>query len=162
MTALLALALALSACGPSGPSTTVGVAVGDTAPPLSGITLDGRTVSLADLRGKPVIVNFWASWCQPCRSEFPVFKDAEVHHPGLVILGVVYQDDPAAAAAFVAQMSADWPSLTDPDGSRASAYLVIVAPQTYFIDRKGIVRARQIGEAIADDIERHYPDISAP
>lgn len=147
-------------CGPSAPSTRVGVTVGDIAPPLSGVTLDGRTVSLAEFRGKPVIVNFWASWCGPCIHEFPVLKDAEVHHPGLVILGVIYQDDPAAARTFAAQLSADWASITDPDGTRASAYLVAAPPQSYFIDGQGIVRSRQIGEITAEDLERQYAAIA--
>lgn len=140
----------------------MGIGVGQTAPPLTGTTVDGRTVSLADLRGKPVIVNFWASWCGPCVREFPVLKDAEVHHPGLVILGVIYQDDAAAAGAFATQMSADWANLTDPDGSMADAYLVVAPPQSYFIDRKGIVHSRQFGEITAVDLERQYAAIAAP
>ena len=152
----------LAGCGTSGPSATVGVTVGNVAPPLSGTTIDGRTVSLSDFRGKPVIVNFWASWCGPCLREFPVLKDAEVQHPGLVILGVVYQDDAAAARTFSTQLSADWTSLTDPNGAMANAYLVVAPPQSYFIDGKGIVRSRQIGEITADDLARQYPAIATP
>lgn len=152
----------MAGCGPSGSGAKVGVGVGETAPPLAGTTVDGRTVSLADFRGKPVIVNFWASWCGPCVREFPVLKDAEVRHPGLVILGVIYQDDAAAAKAFAGQMSADWTNLTDPDGTMASAYLVAAPPQSYFIDGKGIVRSRQIGEITTADLERQYAAISAP
>ena len=159
---LLAIALLAAGCGPSGPSTRVGVTVGDIAPPLSGTSLDGRTVSLADFRGKPVIVNFWASWCGPCVHEFPVLKDAQVRHPGLVILGVIYQDDPVAAKTFATKMSADWVSITDPDGTRASAYLVAAPPQSYFIDGSGTVRSRQIGEITADDLERQYAAIAGP
>jgi cytochrome c biogenesis protein CcmG/thiol:disulfide interchange protein DsbE len=160
--ALLAIVLLAAGCGPLGPGTRVGVVVGDVAPPLAGTTVDGRTVSLADFRGKPVIVNFWASWCVPCRQEFPVFKDAEAHHPGLVILGVVYQDDAAAAKAFATQLSADWPSLTDPDGTKASAYLVVAPPQSYFIDGTGVVRSRQIGEMTAAELARQYAAIAGP
>jgi cytochrome c biogenesis protein CcmG/thiol:disulfide interchange protein DsbE len=157
---LLAIVVLAAGCGPAGPSTRVGVTVGDIAPPLSGTSLDGRTVSLAEFRGKPVIVNFWASWCGPCIHEFPVLKDAEVKHPGLVILGVIYQDDATAAKTFAAQMSADWVSITDPDGTRASAYLVAAPPQSYFIDGQGIVRSRQIGEITAEDLERQYAAIA--
>jgi cytochrome c biogenesis protein CcmG/thiol:disulfide interchange protein DsbE len=157
---LLAFALLAAGCGPSGQSTRVGVTVGDIAPPLSGTSLDGRTVSLAEFRGKPVIVNFWASWCGPCIHEFPVLKDAELKHPGLVILGVIYQDDATAAKTFAAQMSADWVSITDPDGTRASSYLVAAPPQSYFIDGQGIVRSRQIGEITAEDLERQYAAIA--
>jgi cytochrome c biogenesis protein CcmG/thiol:disulfide interchange protein DsbE len=139
--------------------TPVGVRVGDQAPPLSGVTLDGRSMSLADLRGRPVVVNFWASWCVPCRAEFPLFRDALARHVGLTILGVVFDDDPAAARRFADTQGADWPSITDPDGSRASTYTVLAPPQTYFIDRAGIVRSRQIGELTAADFERQYAAI---
>ena len=69
---------------------------------------------------------------------------------------------PAAAKTFADQMSADWASLTDPDGTMANAYLVAAPPQSYFIDGKGIVRSRQIGEITADDLERQYAAIAAP
>jgi len=141
------------------PPSPVGVRVGDQAPPLSGTTLDGRSMSLANLRGKPVIVNFWASWCVPCRAEFPLFRDAQARHPSLAILGVVFDDDAGAARRFAATEGAAWPSLTDPDGSRASVYTVLAPPQTYFIDRDGIVRSRQIGELTAADFERQYAAI---
>jgi cytochrome c biogenesis protein CcmG/thiol:disulfide interchange protein DsbE len=150
------------ACGPSASSANVGIGVGQTAPPLSGTTVDGRSVSLAALRGKPVIVNFWASWCGPCIREFPVLKDAEVQHPGLVILGVIYQDDATAARTFATHMSADWSNLTDPDGSMANAYLVVAPPQSYFIDPKGIVHSLQIGELTSADLERQYAAIANP
>jgi cytochrome c biogenesis protein CcmG, thiol:disulfide interchange protein DsbE len=150
--------VAIVAVGLNRPST-VGVRVGDQAPPLAGVTLDGRSMSLADLRGKPVIVNFWASWCVPCQAEFPLFRDAEARHPGLTILGVVFDDDPAAARRFADAQRADWPSLADPDRSRATAYTVLAPPQTYFIDRDGIVRSRQIGELTVADFERQYANI---
>jgi cytochrome c biogenesis protein CcmG/thiol:disulfide interchange protein DsbE len=141
-------------------SSPVGARVGDQAPPLTGVTLDGRTMSLADLRGKPVVVNFWASWCVPCQAEFPLFRDALARHPGMTILGVVFDDDPAAARRFAQTQRADWPSLEDPDGSRAIAYTVLAPPQTYFIDRNGTVRSRQIGQLTAADFERQYAAIN--
>ena len=148
--------------GSTGSTGSTGVNVGQIAPQLAGTTLDGRSVSLADFRGRPVVVNFWASWCIPCRDEFPLFKQAESDHPELVFLGVVYQDDPGSAANFVAREAANWPSLTDPDGSRAKAYQVAAPPQSYFIDRDGIVRSRQIGEVSAADFERQYSAIAGP
>ena len=154
MTAIIAIvAVGLNRSGP------VGVRVGDEAPPLTGVTLDGGSMSLGALRGKPVVVNFWASWCVPCRAEFPVLKDAQAKHPGLTILGVVFDDDPAAARRFADTQGAEWPSVTDPDGSLATAYTVLAPPQTYFIDRDGIVRSRQIGELTAEDFERQYAAI---
>ena len=141
-------------------SPSTGINVGQQGPPLSGTTIDGRTVSLADFRGRPVVVNFWASWCIPCRDEFPLFKDEEAAHPDLVFLGVVYKDSPDFARAFAAEQKANWPSLVDPDGSMATAYQMAAPPQTYFIDRSGIVRSRQIGEVSREDFERQYAAIA--
>lgn len=162
MLGVLVLAVILVVAGRAilAPGARVGVTVGDTAPPLIGTTLDGRTVSLADLRGKPVVVTFWASWCVPCRDEFPIFRDAEARHPDLVILGVVFSDDAGAARAFASDMKVDWTSLTDPTGAMASAYLVAFPPQSYFIDRTGVVRSRQFGEVTAPDFERQFAAIS--
>lgn len=166
-----ALAVVLAGCGssptgspaaatPCQPVGAVGVDVGATAPPLCGTSLDGAAVRLADLRGKPVIVNFWASWCVPCRSEFPIFRDGLANHPDLAVVGVVYQDDPNSARSFATSFGAAWPNLVDPGGAMAGAYRVVAPPQTYFIDRAGIVRSRQIGELTADDFERQYAAIS--
>ncbi len=145
---------------PCGSAAGAGIQVGDTAPALCGTTLDGKTVSLADLRGKPVVVNFWASWCVPCRSEFPLFKDELAKHPDLVILGVLFKDDPDPARSFVADFGAPWASLTDPSGAMSSAYRVTAAPASFMVDRGGVIRSRQYGPFTADDFERQYAAIS--
>jgi cytochrome c biogenesis protein CcmG, thiol:disulfide interchange protein DsbE len=133
--------------------------VGDQAPPLCGTTLDGGTLTGTSLEGKPVLVNFWASWCVPCRDEFPLFKAALVAHPDLVILGVVYQDPAANARTFAASFGATWSSLIDPDGSMAQAYKIVAPPQSYFIDRGGLIRSRQIGALTGPDLERQLAAI---
>jgi len=140
------------------PST--GINVGQQAPPLTGTTIDGRTVNLADFRGRPVVVNFWASWCIPCRQEFPLFKDEQAAHPELVFLGVVYHDTPDLARAFVADQGATWPSLIDPGDAMATAYKMAAPPQSYFIDASGIIRSRQIGTVSREDFDRQYAAIA--
>ena len=134
--------------GSSTPGSLGGPLLGRPAPALEGKTLDGDSFRLADLRGKPVVVNFWATWCPPCRDEFPVLADAAARHAtdGLEVVGVVFNDDPGAARDFAAQAGATWPSLVDPGKAHARDWKVIAPPQTFFIDRDGIVREVHIGQ----------------
>ena len=136
--------------------------VGDPAPDISAVGIDGRPVRLADLRGRPVIVNFWASWCVPCREETPLLRDELAKHApdGLAIVGVIFRDTSDAARAFADSFGATWPSATDPDGSIARAYRVVAPPQSYFIDRQGVLRSIQIGEILATDFDAQYPAIA--
>jgi cytochrome c biogenesis protein CcmG/thiol:disulfide interchange protein DsbE len=128
------------------------------APRFSGTTLDGTTISLAELRGHPVIVNFWGPTCVPCRTEFPLLKaKLAAHAPdGLVVLGVLMADPPEPARTFVAEQGATWPTVIDPNGAIRNAYRVVARPQSYFIDRGGVLRAIQIGEVRDVDFERQY------
>ena len=147
----------MAACG--GPVARTG----QPAPPLAGETLDGRRFDLGDLRGRPVIVNFWASWCVPCREEFPLLAAALRAHAddGLAIVGVLFKDEPEPARRFVAAEGVDWPTLLDPDGRLADAYRVVAPPQSYFVDRSGVIRSIQIGELLESDLERQLPAILA-
>lgn len=128
------------------------------APAIDLRTDSGQTVSLATYLGRPVIVNFWASWCIPCKQEFPLFVAAMTRHQaaGLQILGVVYKDSAANARAFMTAQGATWPALLDPKGTAAAAYKVAAVPQSYFIDRQGVVRWVSFGSpltgAALDDI----------
>jgi cytochrome c biogenesis protein CcmG/thiol:disulfide interchange protein DsbE len=110
-----------------------------------------------------VIVNFWASWCVPCREEFPLLAAALRAHAddGLAIVGVLFKDEPEPARRFVAEEGVDWPTLLDPDGRLADAYRVVAPPQSYFVDRSGVIRSIQIGELLESDLERQLPAILA-
>jgi len=131
---------------------------GKHAPPISGQTLDGRTISLAELRGSPVVVNFWGPSCVPCRNEFPLFKEKLAEHAddGLVILGVLMDDPPEPARDFVTEYGATWPTVIDPDEAIQDAYLALARPTSYFVDGDGILRSIQIGEVRDADFERQY------
>ncbi len=139
------------------------VKIGRPAPGFAGTTLDGEPLALSDLRGRPVIVNFWGPSCVPCRDEFPLFVSKLAEHAGddLAIVGVLMFDPPGPARAFIADYAASWPTVDDPDGSIRAAYRAIARPQTYFIDRDGILRKIQVGELTEADFDRLYPLIAA-
>ena len=143
-------------------SSSPGAGEGNTAPAISGTALDGSTVSLDAYKGHPVVVNFWASWCVPCREEFPVFKDklaALGPSDGLVVLGVLYKDQADLAKSFVTDFGATWPTVTDPDGSIGTAYRIAAPPQTFFIDKTGVIRAVQVGAMTAATFDTLFAKI---
>ena len=139
------------------------MAVGALAPAIVGTTLDGGPFDLASLAGKPVIINFWGPSCVPCRDEFPLFQAKLVEHAadGLAIVGILTDDPPQAARDFVTAYHATWPTVVDPDKSIKAAYRVAARPQTYFVDRSGVLRSIQIGELTDTDFERQYARIAA-
>jgi cytochrome c biogenesis protein CcmG/thiol:disulfide interchange protein DsbE len=114
---------------------------------FSAPTLDADTLSLADLEGKVVVLNFWASWCVACIDEHRVFIDAEGYYADqdFQMLGVVYQDEPANARRWMGRMGGNWPSLIDPASRIAIDYGVYGVPETYFIGKDGLIAHKQIG-----------------
>ena len=118
---------------------------------LSGEDLEGEPLDLADLRGKPTVVNVWGSWCQPCRAEAPALQAvAEQTADRAVFVGLNTRDlDPAAPRAFVRAFGITFPSLFDPDGSLLLAFAgdlpPSAIPSTLIIDPQGRVAARVVG-----------------
>jgi cytochrome c biogenesis protein CcmG/thiol:disulfide interchange protein DsbE len=135
--------------------------IGEPAPAFVLAGLDGNPLSLGDLRGRPVIVNFWASSCVPCVQEFPLLSSAAAAHKGdgLAVVGIVVRDSPGAAREFLARMGATWPSAMDPGDAVASRYGIIGPPDSFFINRDGIVVSRKIGPLSAADLERRLAGI---
>ena len=127
-----------------------------------GTTLDGTPFDLASYRGRPVIVNFWGPSCVPCRDEFPLFEQELAAHAGdnLAIVGILTDDPVAPALQFIKDYGATWPTVDDPTSSIKNAYRVIARPQSYFIDRDGVLREISVGEVTASLFDADYALIS--
>lgn len=117
-----------------------------TAGELPDATLDEFEGMLVGLRGQPVVVNVWASWCAPCRTEMPMVQDAAEAFAGrATILGVASNDDPRAARAFLDEVGVTYPNVFDPSGEIRVALELTAYPTTYVFDADGSIRARVAG-----------------
>ena len=134
--------------------------VGDPAPAFTLPLLDGGgTIDLDSLRGQVVVLNFWASWCVPCREEHPALLEAwgRYRERGVVIVGVNFEDAEASALEYAAEMGGDWPLATDPGSRTAIDYGVFGIPETFVIAPDGTVTAKTTGRVtygwLEDEIE---------
>ena len=132
-----------------------GPEAGMRAPNFVMTNADGSISSLSDLRGQPVVLNFWATWCPPCRAEMPdLVKAYETHKDsGLVIVGINEQDEEAKALAFMDQYGIEFPVILDSRGDLASLYAARGLPATFFIDRNGNVVETWSGMLTPDILE---------
>ena len=124
---------------------------GFAAPDFTLQTPDGQTLSLSDLRGQAVLLNFWATWCPPCRAEMPAIQQVyqKYRDRGFTVLAVDVQETDAQVAAFVQEQGLTFPILMDRDGAVSAAYQVKAMPSTFFIDRDGIIRQVTLGGPMA-------------
>ncbi|MDX6378656.1 MAG: hypothetical protein QOE98_2959 [Gaiellaceae bacterium] len=142
----------------SDPSTSPLAAVqlkeGTPAPAIEGEALDGsRRFDLKAYRGKPVIVNFWASWCGPCRSEAPQLVMFAKAHPEVQMLSVNSNDlSRDAAVAFASKAEWTWPNVFDPSAGIQRAWGVGGLPATFLVDGDGKLRARKLGGTTAAEL----------
>jgi cytochrome c biogenesis protein CcmG, thiol:disulfide interchange protein DsbE len=145
---------------PGGDAGTI--AKGQPVPNVAGTTLDGQPFDLTSLRGHPVVINFWGPSCVPCQTEFPLLASKAKEHgvDGLVIVGVLTDDPPDLARTFVTDHAATWQTVIDPGAALKASFHVIGRPQSFFVDRAGILRSIQIGEVQDKDFERQYGLIS--
>lgn len=116
------------------------------APDFSVQIIGGKRVSLQNFRGKPLVVNFWASWCPSCREEMPALANVASRYGNRVrFLGIIFQDTEANAIAFEKQAKIPYKSALDPGGKAAAVYKISGVPETFVIDSKGRLRYSWIG-----------------
>jgi cytochrome c biogenesis protein CcmG, thiol:disulfide interchange protein DsbE len=130
--------------------------VGRPASPFTLTTFEGHPLSLERMQGKVVVLNFWASWCNPaCYDEAPVLERGwrAWQHRGVIVVGVDIQDNVEAAQRFMRQFSLTFPNVRDLTGKVSIDYGVYGVPETFFIDRRGRIRAKHVG-AVTDAVFR--------
>lgn len=126
--------------------------VGALAPNFTLKDLDGKDVSLSDLRGQVVLINFWATWCGPCRDEMPAIQ-SRYDRGGFAVLAIDFAEDPLQVRSFLNELGVNLPALLDPDGRVQELYRVRGYPTSFFIDADGIVRFFHIGEMNEADFQ---------
>ena len=116
----------------------------------------GQTIDISQYKGKPVIINFWATWCGPCWEEHPTLvANARVYQPGVQFVGVVFQDTEDKIMSFLNQRGSAYPTLVDEKGKTAIAYGVGGVPETFFLDRNGTIVAKFSGPMSTDALREN-------
>jgi cytochrome c biogenesis protein CcmG/thiol:disulfide interchange protein DsbE len=149
-----AITLTASASGPA-------PRVDEPAPPFDLKTLDGEVVSLSDYKGQPVWINFWASWCPPCRAENPDIEEMyqKYKDQGLVILSPAIGEDPSAVSGYVKRTGLTFTVGLDETTQLAANYRIVGIPTHFFIDREGILRVWRIGSMSTSTMEKNIETI---
>ena len=148
---IIGMLMAFLASGLTGKSSITGKSgeqlEGGMAPDFTAFSPDRSVISLSDYRGSPVILNFWASWCPPCREETPILQKVwvENQNKGIVILAVNVQDREEDALQYLAEFGVTFPNVYDKNGGITVDYGVTGLPVTFFVDRRGEIVGRWVG-----------------
>jgi len=136
------------------------VEIDGTMPDLDLVALDGGEVTSDTLAGRPAVVNFWATWCDPCEREQPMLADAARAHDDVSFLGVDYRDQDDAARDWIRRYDVPYPSVADPFGSLGHRFGVTTGlPTTIVVDADGRLRYRVLGELDRETLERLLRDV---
>jgi peroxiredoxin len=159
LTFLLSFAL-LAGCGSDNPAVKLNM--GDLAPKFQTVTVDGKNSAFPDAyAGKPLVIRFWADWCKYCEGEMKAIENVYQRHKskGLEVLAINAGQDKATIDTFVKKVGFTYPTLLDEKSNIARSYGVVGLPTTYFVDAKGVIRAKIIGEADEATFERQVLDM---
>ena len=131
----------------------IGPNLGLYAPDFETEYLNGSRFMLYDLRGTPVILNFWATWCSPCVREMPTLqKFYDEHKEQLVVIGINLGEDRKTIEKFIKNLNITFPIILDKDKKIEKSYNLIIRPSTYFIDKNGVVVDKKLGELSREDL----------
>lgn len=134
--------------------------VGSPAPDFELENLAGERMRLSDFQGKPVIVNFWATWCAPCRLEMPAIQERfDREQPDLAVLAVNFDEPAADVRSFVDELGLTFPVLLDPGAEVQRLYRIRGYPTTYFVDRNGLLSVQHIGFMTETQLDQYLATI---
>lgn len=154
--AILALWAASLVLWPNSGAATPGAGIGNggPAPDFELKTIDGKSYRLSDLKGRAVMINFFATWCPPCRAEMPALQEAfaEYESQGFLVLAVNLNETSIAIRAFQDRLGITFPVVVDKDDRVSRLYDIIPLPTSYFLDREGIVQGKWMGEIRKDQL----------
>jgi cytochrome c biogenesis protein CcmG/thiol:disulfide interchange protein DsbE len=136
---------------------------GSQAPDLALQSLDGSTISLSDLKDQVVLINFWATWCPPCREEMPALQEIydQYREQGFTVLAVNQHQEAAQVSPFVKDLGLTFPVLLDLDGQVARRYRVRALPTTFLVDRSGVIRETIVGQLLHARVEDQVSSLLA-
>lgn len=125
-----------------------------------GLASEGDEARLSELKGRPVVINFWATWCAPCEQEMPLLQQYADRYEGqLALLGVDYEEDESVVREFVTEREITFPILLDRSGIVANQYYVRNFPTTFFVDSEGVLRAQHLGMLTEELLEKYLKTI---
>lgn len=161
LVASLILVVLVAACSESGAAAPQGVNTGNVARDFTLETVEGNSISLKDYRGQVVLINFWATWCPPCRAEIPDLQSTylERREDGFVVLGVNVEESRAVVQQFMDEVEMTYPVLLDEGGEVLQTYRANGLPMSVIVDPEGVIQVRHVGYLTAGQLEDYLAEL---
>ena len=139
------------------PEQSIGLEIGDIPPDTMLVGINGEQMMLSDLKGKKVFLNFWATWCPPCREEMPAIEQMQKKYgDDLIIVAVSSMESKATVTQFLESNPYTFPIYLDEKGKLSKTYQLLSIPTSYFINEKGIIQNKAIGSMTFEKMESYY------
>ncbi|TKC19245.1 peroxiredoxin family protein [Robertmurraya kyonggiensis] len=141
------------------PEKIPGLAIGVTAPDFELVNLEGKTVKLSQFKGKKVMLNFWATWCPPCKEEMPAIQKFYTEKGDSVQILAVNLDPNSNVKEFAEKLKVNFPILLDKNEEVMGAYKILTIPTTFFIDEKGIIINKYLGPLTVEQMKKYTDEL---